>query len=358
MDKTEITAGGLHLRPWQAGDDVALQALLDDPDVARWTPHQSPYTLVDARQRIAADADFWVEGRRAELAVLDATTAQLLGSIGLYRLADGSYEIGWVTSAAARGSGTASAAVPAVCRWAFGTLGLPRLEAHVLVGNATSRAVAEKSGFRLEGERRTATEQMWVLSLLAGDEQVDRRPLPPPPRLSDGVVTLRLPTEADAPELARGCDDPETARWLPVPSPYTVEDGLAYVRAGAEQWADGTTASFAVLGAGDGALLGTVGLILTQRPKGVGEVGYWTAPAARGHGVAARAAGLVARWGLEVLGLGRVELLADVDNAASQRVADKAGFVREGVLRQARAAARGGGRRDVVLYSLVAEDVR
>lgn len=357
MDKTEISAGRLHLRPWQPGDAAALRRLNDDPEVARWTPHPSPYTLADARRRLAEDDDRWADGSRAELAVLDAASADLLGAVGLYRCDGGTAEIGWLTAAGERGRGVAGSAVPAVCRWAFGAIGLSRLEAHVGVGNAASRAVAEKSGFRLEGVRRTARDQTWVLSMLAGDEPVDRRPLPPPPRLSDGVVVLRAPAETDAPELARGCDDPVTARWLPVPSPYTADDGLEYVRAAARQWADGAGASFAVVGAGDGALLGTAALTLTQRTRGVGEVGYWTTPTARGRGAAGRAAALLGRWGLQELGLGRIELLADVGNTASQRVAEKVGFIREGVARQARAAARDEGRRDFVLYSLVADDL-
>ena len=357
MDKTEITAGALHLRPWQPGDAAALQRVHDDPDVARWTPHPSPFTLADAERRLAEDDACWREGRRAELAVLDATTAELVGVVGLYRVQETQAEVGWLTAATARGRGVAGAAVPPVCRWAFGALGLTRLVAHVSVGNTASRAVAERSGFTLEGVQRTATGETWVLSLLAGDEPVDRRALPAPPVLTDGVVTLRAWSVEDAADVARACDDPETARWLPVPSPYTEEDGREYAGAlVARQWADGAAAGLAVVDATDGSLLGAVGLTLAQRAVGVADVGYWTAPWARGRGVASRAAVLLARWGLEVLGLGRVELLADVGNAASQRAAEKAGFVREGVARQARDAVRAPGRSDLVLYSLVASD--
>jgi RimJ/RimL family protein N-acetyltransferase len=107
----------------------------------------------------------------------------------------------------------------------------------------------------------------------------------------------------------------------------------------------------AVVDAAEGSLLGAVGLTVRG---GIGEVGYWTAPWARGRGVAARAALLHTRWGFEALGLPRVELLAAVGNLASQRVAEKAGFVREGVLRAVRPAPRNEGpRQDVVLYALL-----
>jgi RimJ/RimL family protein N-acetyltransferase len=76
---------------------------------------------------------------------------------------------------------------------------------------------------------------------------------------------------------------------------------------------------------------------------------------ARGRGVATRALVLVARWALGEKRLGRFQLRADVENVASQRVAEKAGFVREGVLRSS--LEHKGERRDVIMYSLVPEDL-
>jgi RimJ/RimL family protein N-acetyltransferase len=77
---------------------------------------------------------------------------------------------------------------------------------------------------------------------------------------------------------------------------------------------------------------------------------------ARGRGVATRALELMARWVFAAdEELGGLELRADVENRSSQRVAEKAGFVREGVLRSSLALK--GERRDVVMYSLVREDL-
>jgi RimJ/RimL family protein N-acetyltransferase len=363
MEPVEITAGRLHLRPWGPYDEEALVALMSDPASARWTPAPVPFTAADARERIGTGYPaLWESGRGTPLAVLDATSGQVLAWVGLFDLAEGRAEVGWGTLPEARGRGVATAAVAAVCRWGFATLDLEVVEAVIAVGNWASRAVGEKCGFTVDGTRRRAMVQRgqrldaWTASLLRGEEVADRRALPGRVTLTDGVVTLRAFRAEDAAEVARACDDPVSAHWLPLPSPYTPEDGRQYVESTCPAgWAEGTEANFAVTDAVTGALLGDCGLKLHQRHLGCGEVGYWTAPWARAGGVASRAAALVAAWGLEDLGLHRVELLADPDNVASVRAALRAGFRQEGTARRARPD-RHGTPHDMLVLSRVAGD--
>ena len=104
--------------------------------------------------------------------------------------------------------------------------------------------------------------------------------------------------------------------------------------------------------AAEGAYLGGIGL--RSAPWPVGEVGYGVASWARGRGVATRALMLVSGWAMDELGLPRISLLAEPGNLPSQRVAEKAGYRREGLLRSYRELK--GVRRDYVMYSLLAED--
>ncbi|MGB8651362.1 MAG: GNAT family N-acetyltransferase, partial [Mycobacteriales bacterium] len=285
MDPVEISAGTLHLRPWNAYDEEVLLALFQDPDVVRWTPAPVPFTTEDARARLAGTwPALWENETGGAWAVLDSTTAEVLGWVAVFGRKDGVAEVGWAAMPAGRGRGVTSAAVAAVCRWARAVLDVDRLEAVIAVGNWASRAVAEKCGFTVEGVRRHGMQQRgarldcWVASLLADDDLVDRRPLPALPDLCDGVVRLRRWTGADADVVQRACDDPLTARWLPVPSPYPREAALGWLEGMVvPEWGEGRVASVAVVDATSGEVLGDVGLTLADRPPGVGEVGYWTA---------------------------------------------------------------------------------
>jgi RimJ/RimL family protein N-acetyltransferase len=183
---------------------------------------------------------------------------------------------------------------------------------------------------------------------------------PPEPPLADEVVALRPWRAADAPAVAAAIDgDPEISRWLDkVPQPYGLDDAHAYVAACRRGWDEGTSANFAVVDAADGTLLGSLGLRFADLPPGVAEAGYWVTREARGRGAATRALRLGARWLLGgEYGIERLQLRADALNVPSQRVAEKAGFTREGVLRSSYYNARFGRRVDFVMYSLLPSEL-
>ena len=168
----------------------------------------------------------------------------------------------------------------------------------------------------------------------------------------DGVV-LRPWRIDDVPAVAAACRDPEIPRWIPfVPKPYTDEDARFYVQDCIDAPED--RRPFAITDAESGQVLGSIDMRINR--FATGHIGYWLAAEARGRGLTTAALRALSRWAIEDLGLGRLELITDPDNRASQRVAEKAGFRREGVLRSVLAYGDGK-RRDGVMYSLLPQEL-
>lgn len=164
-----------------------------------------------------------------------------------------------------------------------------------------------------------------------------------PLEITEDGLLLRPWRDTDADAVHRACQDPDIQRWTTVPSPYLPEHAVGFVTGIApDAWAAGTGAPFAVCDAETGELLGSCGLVSIDRALASGEVGYWTAPWARGRGVAVRATRAVARWAFDRLGLRRIVWQAEVGNHASRLVALRAGFRIEGRLRLARPHPMGG----------------
>jgi len=174
------------------------------------------------------------------------------------------------------------------------------------------------------------------------------------PDLRDDAIVLRLPSEGDIDAIIAACQDPDIPRFTRVPSPYTREDAATFVAGTEADWRAGTSRSFVICDRQTGALLGAVGLHARERPE-LSEIGYWIAAEARRRGVATRAVRLVSTWAIGDLGYVRLELMTHVDNVASQRVAERAGFTREGIRRSYTTI--GCGLADVVMFSLSPGDL-
>jgi ribosomal-protein-serine acetyltransferase len=147
----------------------------------------------------------------------------------------------------------------------------------------------------------------------------------------------------------------EVAPWLPwCHEDYKVEETTEFILSRDVAWKNDTDYGFGIFDAKTKEFLGGVGLSQINRAHQMGNLGYWVRTSCVGRGVASSAARMAARFALEELNLQRVEILAATENHASQRVAEKAGATREGVLRK-RLLVKGQAQ-DVVLYSLVKED--
>lgn len=154
-------------------------------------------------------------------------------------------------------------------------------------------------------------------------------------------LVLRTPKLADAAAIEAACQDPEIPRWTTVPSPYTREDAVTYVRLISAWWADGTQAVWCAYR--DDELVASIGLhhIVEHPSGGHAELGYWVAAEARGNGYLTEAARAVVDWGFDELGLARIRWQAVVGNIPSARAARALGFRYEGLQRQGLISQRG-----------------
>ena len=141
-------------------------------------------------------------------------------------------------------------------------------------------------------------------------------------------------------------------RWTRVPASYGEADARAYQLTRDAGIRAGTIAPYAIVSADDDSvLLGSISLMRFAWEDRRAEVGYWLVAEARGHGHATRALRLICAWGFARLALDRIALLAASGNPASQRVAERASFRREALLRSHTAARVG--RDDMVAFALL-----
>jgi RimJ/RimL family protein N-acetyltransferase len=157
--------------------------------------------------------------------------------------------------------------------------------------------------------------------------------------------------------VVAACVDPAIAPLAAaVPARYSEADARAWLASQEPARRAGLRLELAITNSTSDALLGSIALSSVERAHGRAMVSFWVAPEARGQGVAAQALWLLASWAFGSLGLARLELFIEPDNAASLRTAERCGFVREGLLRS-RSVSKGR-RRDSVVYGLLAEQFR
>ena len=174
--------------------------------------------------------------------------------------------------------------------------------------------------------------------------------------LSDGVVRLRAMAEADIEAVIEACQDPEIPRWTRVPEPYGEAEGRSWFEQQATAGSDGTMLNLLAVDAVTDELLGSVGIVRADWEEGRCELGYWIARERRGLGIATRGVRMLCDWIFDRLPVDRIEIHSEPGNAASRRVAERAGFTLEGILRSY--FVNKGARRDAASYSLLSGELR
>ena len=151
--------------------------------------------------------------------------------------------------------------------------------------------------------------------------------------LADGDIQLAPLAAEHAPAMDELARDDDVARFTRVPEPVPEGFGERWVERYTRGRDEGTNAAFAIVEAESGGVLGFIGLVKLDLETQEAEAGYIVASHARGRGVATRALRLLTSWAFVELPLERIELLIDVENPASEVVAQRCGYTREGVLR-------------------------
>ncbi|MFJ7497918.1 GNAT family N-acetyltransferase [Streptomyces sp. NPDC097727] len=177
MEPITLTTERLLLRPFTIGDADDIHAACQDPDIQRWTVVPSPYSRADAELFAGKlSPGGWRDDSMYNFAVVPREGGALAGALGINRSnLPGTYEVGFWTAKEYRGRGYMTEAVLSAARWTFTSLGGDRLEWRAEAGNTPSRAVALRTGFRMEGEQRSGLlnkgvrRDAWVGALLPSD---------------------------------------------------------------------------------------------------------------------------------------------------------------------------------------------
>ena len=177
--------------------------------------------------------------------------------------------------------------------------------------------------------------------------------------LTNGIITLRPYRDEDTDLLYEAAREsiPEMTRWMPWCHPdYSVKDSRDWVSSCFEKWDQGSAYDFAITDTSTGRYLGGCGLSDFHQDHNIANLGYWVRTSETKKGVATSTTVLLADFGINELKLQRIEILVDVDNKASQRVAEKSGATREGILRNR--LAQHGKPTDAVMFSLIPQDLK
>lgn len=178
----------------------------------------------------------------------------------------------------------------------------------------------------------------------------------PDPPLVEGDITLR-PWRRDEDQVRYDAfTDPVTiANSWPWSEAPTLERIAGAFDVHEEARLAGHEINLAIASPED-VVLGSMCLYRLDREHRTAAIGYWLIAAARGQGYATRSLRLLAGWALAELDLQRLELTCDPENVASRRVAERCGFVQEGLLRSNYAWKER--RRDTLVYSVLPGELR
>lgn len=356
------------LRAATPADVEAMHEMTQDPDMQRWTAVPVPNTReMSETFALQIGAEAWDQGTARMWVVEakdDAGRPRYAGNVDVRGgpVAD----LGFSLHPWARGRGLMTRAVRLAVDHVFTESGVESVHWRAHVGNEASLRVAHACGFQLVGSspallhERGRTLDAWTAVLRFGDAPVPRGRWLDAPVIDTERLRLRPFAESDTARVAEACGDETTGHWLnTLPRPYTHEVARAYLADCTWQAATGSKLTWAVADRETDALVANLALMHLDGPNpGTAEVGYWSHPDARGRGLMTEAVRAAVRHALDPDGAGlhRLSLRAASGNVASNRVAERSGFRRVGVEREAELLGDGSVD-DLVSYDLLRDEV-
>jgi RimJ/RimL family protein N-acetyltransferase len=156
-----VSGNGLVLREWREADLGHMPGLFDDPDVARWTPIESPFDADAAARYLTKASDQRAADSALHLVV--TTDGEIpLGEVLLFVPPGGAEgsppELGYSVSPAARGRGLAARATALLVEFAVAELGLRTFRLQITPGNAASQAIAVRLGALRKADSLTTVD--------------------------------------------------------------------------------------------------------------------------------------------------------------------------------------------------------
>jgi RimJ/RimL family protein N-acetyltransferase len=136
---------------------------------------------------------------------------------------------------------------------------------------------------------------------------------------------------------------------------YSIEDQKTWIELCTKNWDERNEFNFAITDSRDGTYLGGCGLNHINLIDQIANLGYWVRSNQVNRGIATAATLLLAQFGFNELKLNRIEIVVAVENKASQRVAEKAGALKEGVMRNRLFLHNKA--HDAVIFSLIPTDL-
>lgn len=147
-------------------------------------------------------------------------------------------------------------------------------------------------------------------------------------------LLIRPLTLADAQDIYQISSDDAVSRYVLWDTHRSIADSRAFIKQTLRQYRMGEPSSWAIQSKETGRVIGTIGFVSISREHACAEVGYSLGRPHWNRGYATEALRSLISYGMETMHLNRIEALYDLNNPASGRVMQKAGMLREGILRQ------------------------